>query len=107
MRVALPIIGFSQRLSQGEIGEIQHNILALEGIALKDFRVDAFPEINGKGELRAIVAPVKNFKAKSVDPEPESSTLKTGLEFLLLRGSYATVLLREVMKPKDLIAAGF
>jgi tRNA pseudouridine13 synthase len=107
MRVAMPIIGFSQRLSQGEIGAIQHNILVAEGIALNDFRVDAFPEINGKGELRAIVAPVKNFEAKSVEPESESSTLKACLEFMLLRGSYATILLREVMKPKDLIAAGF
>jgi tRNA pseudouridine13 synthase len=108
MRVALPIIGFSQRLSQGEIGEIQHNILAAEGIALNDFRVEAFPEINGKGELRAIVAPVKDFRAKSVEPESESSsTFKAGLEFMLFRGSYATVLLREVMKPKNLITAGF
>ncbi len=29
------------------------------------------------------------------------------LEFTLLRGAYATVLLREIMKPKDLIKAGF
>jgi tRNA(Glu) U13 pseudouridine synthase TruD len=29
------------------------------------------------------------------------------LEFTLLRGSYATVLLRELMKPIDLIFAGF
>ena len=70
--------------------------------------MEAFPEINGRGELRAIVAPVKNFKAKSVASESESSsTLKAGLEFMLFRGSYATVLLREVMKPKNLIAAGF
>ena len=29
------------------------------------------------------------------------------VSFMLLRGSYATVFLREIMKPSDLITAGF
>ena len=29
------------------------------------------------------------------------------LSFMLLRGSYATVLLREIMKPSDPLEAGF
>ena len=108
MRVALPIIGFGQKLSQGEIGEIQHHLLDSEGIDLNDFRVKALPEINGKGELRAVVTPVKNFKIKAIEPEVQSSSeLKAGLEFMLFRGSYATVLLREVMKPENPITSGF
>jgi tRNA pseudouridine13 synthase len=108
MRVALPIVGFSQKLSQGEVGEFQRRIMEAEGIELNNFRPSVLPEINGKGELRAIVTPVQNFRAKTVEPDIEaSSKQKAGLEFMLFRGSYATVLLREVIKPEDLIAAGF
>ncbi len=108
MRVALPILGFGQKFSQGEIGEIQHEILQTEGIELHNFRISALPEINGKGELRAIVTPVKNFTAKSIKIDPNStSTIKANLEFMLFRGSYATVLLREVMKSENPITAGF
>jgi tRNA pseudouridine13 synthase len=108
MRVALPILGFGQKFSQGEIGEIQHEILQAEGIELPNFRISALPEINGKGELRAIVTPVKNFTAKSIAPDVKStSKIKANLEFMLFRGSYATVLLREVMKSEDPITAGF
>jgi len=108
MRVALPILGFGQKFSQGEIGEIQHEILQTEGIELHNFRISALPEINGKGELRAIVTPVKNFTAKSIEIDPNStSTIKANLEFMLFRGSYATVLLREVMKSENPITAGF
>lgn len=106
MRVALPIVGFNQGFSQGEIGDLQRCILEKEDIALNDFRVTQFPEINAKGELRAILSPVRNFKLKSLEPE-SPSYLKASLEFSLFRGSYATVFLREIMKPKDLIMAGF
>lgn len=108
MRVAFPLVGFSQRLSLGEIGEMQHRILDAEGIILRNFRINALPEINSRGELRAIATPVQNFNAKSIEPDSQMpSTLKTRLEFMLYRGSYATVLLREVMKPSNPIDAGF
>jgi len=108
MRVALPIVGFGQRLSQGEIGEIQHHILDVEGIKLNNFRISALPEINGKGELRAIVTPVLNFKETIIETEGQlPSAMKANLEFMLLRSSYATVLLREIMKPENPITAGF
>ncbi|RLG97782.1 hypothetical protein DRO29_02415, partial [Candidatus Bathyarchaeota archaeon] len=35
------------------------------------------------------------------------SKFKVELDFTLLRGSYATVLLREVMKPRNVVEAGF
>jgi tRNA pseudouridine13 synthase len=108
MRVALPIVGFSQRLSQGKAGELQREILDSEHIQLQNFRVEQLPEINGKGELRAVVSPVNNFVTKNAQPENNGSDLGlVWLEFMLFRGSYATVLLREIMKPKNPISAGF
>jgi tRNA(Glu) U13 pseudouridine synthase TruD len=65
------------------------------------------PEISGKGELRAAVCPIKNFNQlifQDIDKIERSGAF---LEFTLLRGAYATVLLREIMKPEDLIKSGF
>ena len=108
IRLALPIVGFGQRLSMGEVGEMQQRVLDKEGVEPQNFRVDVLPEVRCRGELRAAVAPVRNFSFDMVCPDEENpGAQKVQLQFLLLRSSYATVLLREVMKPRDLIAAGF
>jgi tRNA pseudouridine13 synthase len=104
LRVALPVVGFKQKLSQGAVGEVQQKILEEENVALSSFRVECFPDVGARGELRAAASPVKDFTlAVSEDAEGTQACL----EFTLLRGSYATVLLREIMKPKDPIVAGF
>jgi tRNA pseudouridine13 synthase len=108
MRVALPLVGDRQRLSQGAMGQIEQQILDAEGVKQENFNVAALPEISGRGELRAIVSPIKNFKVRNISRS--AGNLKehqAELEFMLLRGSYATVLLREIMKPKNPIGAGF
>jgi tRNA pseudouridine13 synthase len=106
MRVALPIFGAKQKLSAGRIGELERRVLEEEGVDAQGFRVPAMPEISAKGELRAAVCPVKDLSQGAVLPD-SNDALQMSLEFMLLRGSYATVLLREMMKPKDLIKAGF
>ncbi|MCW4017173.1 MAG: tRNA pseudouridine(13) synthase TruD [Candidatus Bathyarchaeota archaeon] len=106
MRVALPIFGSRQRLSGGKIGELQQQILEQEGVETQGFSVPDLPEINCKGELRAAVCPVYDFAAGAASADSEGQVW-VPLEFRLLRGAYATVLLREIMKPQDLIAAGF
>ncbi|HTY76070.1 MAG TPA: tRNA pseudouridine(13) synthase TruD [Candidatus Nanoarchaeia archaeon] len=108
MRVALPIVGFRQRFSQSEAGELQHRILEDEGVTLQDFRASALPEVSARGELRAAGSPVNNFSlARTFANETKSEKQSIELEFALFKSSYATVLLREVMKPIDLIASGF
>jgi tRNA pseudouridine13 synthase len=108
MRVALPLVGDRQRLSQGAMGQIEQQVLDAEGVKQEDFNVDALPAISGRGELRAIISPIKNFRVRNISRI--AGNLKehqAELEFMLLRGSYATVLLREIMKPKNPISAGF
>jgi tRNA pseudouridine13 synthase len=108
MRVALPLVGFGQRLSEGEMGRAEANILEEEGVPLASFRVQQMPRISGKGGLRPVVSPIRDFKLENVSDDKESPMLRQAkMSFMLLRGSYATMLLREVMKPKKLIAAGF
>ncbi|HKZ87774.1 MAG TPA: tRNA pseudouridine(13) synthase TruD [Candidatus Bathyarchaeia archaeon] len=108
MRLALPIVGTKQKLSQGALGEIERHIMESEGVDPENFRIAELPEISGRGELRAAVSPVRDFSAEAVSTdakEPKKHQKK--LEFTLLRGSYATVLLREIMKSRDPINAGF
>ena len=108
MRVALPLIGIKQRLSQGSMGQIEKQILKEESIQREKFRVNAIPEISGRGGLRAIVAPIKDFKLMGISAcADDHGEHGANLSFMLLRGSYATVLLREIMKPSNPIEAGF
>jgi tRNA pseudouridine13 synthase len=108
MRVALPLVGVKQKLSQGAMERIQRQILEEEGIKPENFRVDASPEMSGRGGLRAVVAPIMNFKLLGISAvAANNEACQADLSFMLLRGSYATVLLREIMKPSNLIKAGF
>jgi tRNA pseudouridine13 synthase len=108
MRVVLPLVGVKQHLSSGVMGQIETQILEEEGVKPEYFTVYALPELSGRGGLRAIVSPIKNFSASNISKTAGDSKLhQATLEFMLQRGSYATVLLREVIKPKNPINAGF
>jgi tRNA pseudouridine13 synthase len=108
MRIAIPLVGIKQRFSQGIMGQIEKQILEAESIKTENFRIDAIPKISGRGELRAIVSPIKNFKLRGISASADNpKEHQAELEFMLLRGSYATVLLREIMKPHNPISAGF
>jgi tRNA pseudouridine13 synthase len=108
MRVALPLVGFGQRFSEGEMGQIENRILEEEHVKRESFKVHGMPRISGKGELRSVVSPVRDFNKDCVSHDEESNEdKKVRMSFMLLRGSYATMLLREIMKPSDPISAGF
>jgi tRNA pseudouridine13 synthase len=106
MRLALPIVGFKQKLSSGIMGELEQRVLQQEGVNMNSFHVTANSKLGGKGSLRTVLAPVQNFKQLCTS-ENINGLLTISLEFMLLRGCYATVLLREIIKPQNLIAAGF
>jgi len=108
MHIAIPLIGFQQPYSEGVQGEIEREILETENIAPQDFYVSSMPEISAPGGLRTISAPIVNLSIeKSAKDSANPSKRKVTLGFTLHRGSYATVLLREFMKPQNLIKAGF
>jgi tRNA pseudouridine13 synthase len=108
MQLALPLIGFKQKPLEGKEGEIEKQILEEEGITPEDFKIKNMPEISAKGELRTALTPLNNFQIKEISPDtthPSKNMAK--ISFTLNRGSYATVLLREIMKPRNLLKAGF
>ena len=108
MRLALPIIGFKQSTSQGVQGEIEKEILEEEGITPEQFRVSLMPEISAKGELRTALTELREYSLCEIDRDI-ANPLKylVRVRFTLYRGSYATVFLREIMKPRNPIKAGF
>ena len=108
MRVAIPLLGFKQNPSKGVQGEIEQEIIETENVVSRNFYVPLMPEISAPGRLRAILAPMIDLSIEG--PTKDSANppkQEMELNFTLHRGSYATVLLREFMKPRDLIKAGF
>jgi len=106
--LALPLPGFKQELSSGTQGEIEKAILEEEGVKPEDFKVKVMPELASPGWLRpALVRPDMLRAPEVLDDGLNPGHRALRLCFRLPRGSYATVFLREIMKPEDLLKAGF
>ena len=106
-RLALPLVGIKQHPSKGIQGEIEKQILEEEGISPECFRIKAMPENTTKGELRTAITPLNNFSLEISYDSTNLSKYKAKVSFTLYRGSYATIVLRELMKPRNPITAGF
>jgi len=107
-RLALPIVGFKQPLSSGTQGKIEREILKEENLTPEHFRISAMPQISTPGGLRTALTPLIGLKIEKPRKDivnPLKNTVSLG--FTLKKGSYATIVLREFMKPSDPIKAGF
>jgi tRNA pseudouridine13 synthase len=108
MRLALPLVGIRQKPSQGAMGRIEREILEEEGIETENFSINEISKISGKGGLRTVLTPIQRFTFHSISASASGQDAsQADLSFMLMRGSYATVLLREIMKPENPIMAGF
>jgi tRNA pseudouridine13 synthase len=107
LRLALPIFGVKQKLSGGIMGEIENSVLEQEDLETTNLPFNVLSRAGGKGGLRTVVAPIRDFKLQSISTNETDNLVQVKVSFMLLRGSYATVVLREIMKPFDLITAGF
>lgn len=108
MQLAMPLIGFKQPLSSGAQGEIESKILETEQVTRQNFFVSCMPELRASGELRPVIARIADFSINDISDDSVNATKrKVTLSFMLKRSCYATVLLREFMKPKNLIKAGY
>jgi tRNA pseudouridine13 synthase len=108
MCVAAPLVGPDQPPSKGIQGEIEQAILEAENVTPAAFKIPSMPEATAEGRPRAVLNPVWNLVMEEVSEDKENEgkqMMKLG--FTLNRGSYATVVLREFMKPQELIQAGY
>jgi tRNA pseudouridine13 synthase len=108
MCVAAPLIGPDQPPSKGVQGEIEQEILENENVTPEKFQLSFMPEATAEGRVRAVLNPVWNLVQEEIAADAENNDRQMiKLGFTLNRGSYATVLLREFMKPQNLIEAGY
>lgn len=94
-RLALPFVGYSYYKKTRFDYQIS-KILEQEEISPKDFFIKEMQEVSSEG----------GFRQASMHCTEYISHENT-VEFSLSRGSFATILLREIMKPQDPIFAGF
>ncbi|MGD8507002.1 MAG: tRNA pseudouridine(13) synthase TruD, partial [Candidatus Bathyarchaeota archaeon] len=107
-RVALPLVGFKQPVSTGEQGEIEKEILEEEDVKPNDFHIPQNPRMSASGRLRSVLACVNCLSVeKSSHDQVNYGKRQTRVDFMLPSGSYATVLLREFMKTRNLVKGGF
>ncbi len=85
------LFGSESEFAKGEFGELEQKIIEGERFSANDFVIPEFSQISSKGTRREIIAPISNFKFELFDDKIEFT-------FSLIKGSYATTLLREYMK---------
>ncbi|HVP26821.1 MAG TPA: tRNA pseudouridine(13) synthase TruD [Candidatus Bathyarchaeia archaeon] len=108
MRLAFPLVGFKQRFSLGVQGETEKHVLEEEDVNPQEFKIKTMPEVSSRGGLRTATTPLNNFSLQEIaDASTKPSRRKAKVNFVLNRGSYATVVLRELIKPRNPIKAGF
>ena len=94
---ALRLVGYSFQAGKGRFESTSQEILKEEGLTPKDFYIRDMQELSAKGGFRQSVLWCKEFI--------HSGSLH--VSFKLPKGSYATTLLREIMKPNSPIESGF
>jgi tRNA pseudouridine13 synthase len=106
--LALPLVGYRQHLSSGEEGEIEKQILEREEITPQSFKIPDMPQISSPGKLRSALTPLIEFHADKPLVDSANADKKTvSFDFALRKGSYATIILREFMKPRNPVRSGF
>lgn len=94
-RLAVPLVGYSYS-KKNRFDSFISKVLVEEQITPKEFFTKEMQETSEEGGFRQATISCIDFAIE----EPY-------VEFTLSRGSYATILLREIIKPQDPVAAGF
>jgi tRNA pseudouridine13 synthase len=98
--IVAPIVGYDTDLNDYPLMEqFFKNILEDEDINPKIFQSEWLKEFDFKGSFRPVtIKPVGLKMLKLADDDLNKDRKKLQIEFSLLKGSYATMLLREIMK---------
>ena len=93
--LALPFVGYSYYKKTRFDYQIS-KVLEHEEITPKDFFIKEMQEVSSEGGFRQAAIHCSDYSAH-----------ENIVEFSLSRGSFATIILREIMKPQDPMVAGF
>ncbi|MFL6434632.1 MAG: tRNA pseudouridine(13) synthase TruD [Nitrososphaeraceae archaeon] len=94
---AIRLVGYTFQPNKGRFEVITRRIMQEESITEKDFYIKEMQELSAPGGFRQAPLWCKDFSYMD----------SLILHFKLPKGSYATTLLRELMKPEDPIRSGF
>jgi tRNA pseudouridine13 synthase len=94
---AVRLAGYSFQPGKGRFELITKKIMDEENVTPRDFYIKEMQELSNQGGFRQASLCCRDFSYKG----------SLVLSFKLPKGSYATTLLREIMKPEDPINAGF
>ncbi|MBM4076361.1 MAG: tRNA pseudouridine(13) synthase TruD, partial [Planctomycetes bacterium] len=96
LKTSLPLPSARLHLEEGPLRTLYESVLADEGLSLRELRVkyprDAF---FSKGERSAIMVPGE-FQIHQTDDDLNPDQQKIVLQFVLPRGSYATILVKRL-----------
>ncbi len=97
-KLVVPVIGhdFEQVSLEGQIGEIITAILDNEDITPQAFRMKEFPILSSRGTFRPLLVTPSEFSSTLMETDGE---LRVRVRFDLPKGSYASVIFREIIKP--------
>lgn len=90
------LFGSKVEFANGEIGNIEKEIVDKEGLKPEDFIIPRMPRISSKGIRRELLAPLNKLDYEIFDD-------KVLFKFQLTKGCYATSLLREFMKSEEIV----
>jgi tRNA pseudouridine13 synthase len=98
-KLVLPLVGydFAQIDFQGQMGEIVTKVLRKVRVAPGQFRVAQLPVLSSRGSFRPVLAQPRGFEFSVVEAD---GPVYVKLVFTLPKSSYATVVLREFVKPR-------
>jgi tRNA pseudouridine13 synthase len=96
------LFGSDSIFSEGIMGEIEHKIIDKEKIDPRDFIIPEIPFISSSGSRHPLLAFVDEIKFKLMSDDIKKDSKTAILNFELQKGCYATSLLREFMKAKDI-----
>ena len=89
------VVGFKTRLLEAPHDDLVKSILRDEGVEPRDFEVRHMPELATSGGYRWLSIKPQSVKVEVID----DATFR--VSFRLPKGNYATVFLREFMKPRN------
>ncbi|MEP0826413.1 MAG: tRNA pseudouridine(13) synthase TruD [Nitrososphaera sp.] len=96
---AIRMAGYSFQPGKGRFENITKQIMEQEDVTARDFYIKEMQELSHQGGFRQAPLWCMDF---SYSKSPALT-----VSFKLPKGSYATTLLREIIKPKDPIKSGF
>lgn len=99
----VPTVGFLTKFRDKNVKGVIEGVLEEEGVELKDFIIRQILELSLEGGERDMSVGVKDFKTLDFSKdELNKGKFKQTIGFKLPKGSYATIVVKEMFLPKNL-----